>query len=236
MIPIDTVYQRVLAIANKEQRGYITPQEFNLIANQAQFDIFEQYFYEMNAQERAEEPMQHGSFGDMTNLLDDKIGVFKSMQLMTHQATVNDSGWGVPGGHYRYGQVFYQNKQPKVVDAQEIENIQRSRWHNDELGREPVMYKLSDRWMIFDENGEVTGGGVSVEAVTRPNIARWGYIVVNEQALYNANTSVNFELHEADETDLVIKILELAGMVINKPQLAAFAGQEEGGNAAEENK
>ena len=29
-VNIDTVYQRVLAIANKEQRGYITPQEFNL--------------------------------------------------------------------------------------------------------------------------------------------------------------------------------------------------------------
>ena len=27
-ISVDTVYQRVLALANKEQRGYITPQEF----------------------------------------------------------------------------------------------------------------------------------------------------------------------------------------------------------------
>ena len=43
-VNIDTVYQRVLAIANKEQRGYITPQEFNLLANQAQLVIFEQYF------------------------------------------------------------------------------------------------------------------------------------------------------------------------------------------------
>ena len=41
MVNIDTVYQRVLAIANKEQRGYITPQEFNLLANQAQMEIFE---------------------------------------------------------------------------------------------------------------------------------------------------------------------------------------------------
>ena len=46
MVNIDTVYQRVLALANKEQRGYITPQEFNLFANQAQMDIFEQYFYD----------------------------------------------------------------------------------------------------------------------------------------------------------------------------------------------
>ena len=35
-VNIDTVYQKVLAIANKEQRGYITPQEFNLYANLAQ--------------------------------------------------------------------------------------------------------------------------------------------------------------------------------------------------------
>ena len=48
MVNIDTVYQRVLAIANKEQRGYITPQEFNLFANQSQMDIFEQYFYDIN--------------------------------------------------------------------------------------------------------------------------------------------------------------------------------------------
>ena len=47
-ISIDTVYQRVLALANKEQRGYITPQEFNLLANQAQVEIFEQYFYDIN--------------------------------------------------------------------------------------------------------------------------------------------------------------------------------------------
>ena len=45
-ISVDTVYQRVLAIANKEQRGYITPQEFNLLANQAQIEIFESYFYD----------------------------------------------------------------------------------------------------------------------------------------------------------------------------------------------
>ena len=46
-VSVDTVYQKVLALANKEQRGYITPQEFNLLANQAQLLIFEQYFYDI---------------------------------------------------------------------------------------------------------------------------------------------------------------------------------------------
>ena len=53
-VSVDTVYQRVLALANKEQRGYITPQEFNLLANQAQMTIFESYFYHKNARETAD--------------------------------------------------------------------------------------------------------------------------------------------------------------------------------------
>ena len=43
MVSVDTVYQKVLAFANKEQRGYITPQEFNMFADHAQKEIFEQY-------------------------------------------------------------------------------------------------------------------------------------------------------------------------------------------------
>ena len=45
MIDVDTVYQKVLTIANKEQRGYITPQEFNLLADKAQKDIINNYFH-----------------------------------------------------------------------------------------------------------------------------------------------------------------------------------------------
>ena len=53
-ISVDTVYQTVLAIANKEQNGYITPQEFNLFADHAQMDIFEQYFYDLNQRQRTQ--------------------------------------------------------------------------------------------------------------------------------------------------------------------------------------
>ena len=71
MILVDTVYQRVLAFANKEQRGYITPQEFNLFANQAQMEIFEQYFYDLNQWSR-----QHGNdtiYADPITILEQKI-------------------------------------------------------------------------------------------------------------------------------------------------------------------
>ena len=80
-VSVDTVYQRVLAILNKEQRGYVTPQEFNLFANQAQSDIFEQYFYDINQFGR-----MHGNdteYSDMLNLLNEKINIFEKTGNMT---------------------------------------------------------------------------------------------------------------------------------------------------------
>ena len=81
MVSIDTVYQRVLAILNKEQRGYLPPLEFNLFANQAQMDLFEQYFYDINQFGRL-----HGNdteYSDMLNILNEKINIFEKDATMT---------------------------------------------------------------------------------------------------------------------------------------------------------
>ena len=75
-ISINTVYQRVLAILNKEQRGYVTAQEFNLFANQAQSDLFEQYFYDINQFSRI--PGNDTEYSDMLNILNEKISPFEN--------------------------------------------------------------------------------------------------------------------------------------------------------------
>ncbi len=43
-INVNTVYTTVLSILNKEQRGYLTPDEFNKTATQVQLEIFENLF------------------------------------------------------------------------------------------------------------------------------------------------------------------------------------------------
>ena len=41
MINVNTVYISVLSILNKEQRGFLTPDEFNKLAKQAQLNLLE---------------------------------------------------------------------------------------------------------------------------------------------------------------------------------------------------
>ena len=42
-INVNTVYKTVLLILNQQQRGYMTPDEFNKVATQVQLNIFEKY-------------------------------------------------------------------------------------------------------------------------------------------------------------------------------------------------
>ena len=116
-VNIDTVYQKVLAFANKEQRGYITPQEFNLFAGHAQLEILDQYFYDINQFGRL-----HGNdteYSDMLNLLDEKLAVNKSISSLTG----NNGIITIPGWVYKLGSVFvFKLKTKKYKQKQNLQN------------------------------------------------------------------------------------------------------------------
>jgi len=76
-INVDTVYKTVLLILNKEQRGYMTPDEFNKIATQVQLEIFENYFENLNQQLRV--PDNDSEYADRIKNLDEQIAVFKTI-------------------------------------------------------------------------------------------------------------------------------------------------------------
>ena len=74
-INVNTVYQTVLLILNKEQRGYMTPVEFNKIGTQVQLEIFERYFEDLNQQIRV--PQTDTDYADRVVNLDEKISLLK---------------------------------------------------------------------------------------------------------------------------------------------------------------
>ena len=73
-----------------------------------------------------------------------------------------------------------------------------------------------------------------INFIKKPADVYWGYIVINGEALYNPTTTTNFELHASEETELVLKILALAGVVIRDPQLYQIAVTEDAKNTQQE--
>ena len=83
-INVDKVYKTVLLIINKEQRGYLTPDEFNKIATQVQLEIFETYFETLNQQMRL--PQNESEYGDRYKTVQEKIDIFRVLGTGTYTA------------------------------------------------------------------------------------------------------------------------------------------------------
>ena len=231
-ISIDTVYQKVLAKLNKEQRGYVTAQEFNLFANQAQLDLFEQYFYDINQFGRL--PGNDTEYSDMLNILNEKISPFET--------TSNDLNYGsgkfeLPTDVYRLGTVIYSNTTTDGFGTSTTEQIEAERVAKNEIlyiNSSPLTKPKNTR-PIYTQNtsginvygdSELTSD-VKCNYIKKPTTPQWAYQIVFDEPLYDATNSVDFELNPSEETELVIKILEMAGLLIKDYNLYNAVNQEE---------
>jgi hypothetical protein len=234
MVNIDTVYQRVLTLANKEQRGYITPQEFNIFANQAQMDIFEQYFYDLNQFRRI--PGNDTQHADMVDILEEKIGVFEvtgNMPLVSNTGNLSTLSrfYRLSNVRDSKGSTFMEsvskkdfNLFPTIPLAAPTEN-------------RPIYMVDTVNNIIRVNNGSGTNPTmVLVDYIQSPRRANWTYVVIQGKALYNgtAADAQDFDLHPSEETELVLKILTLAGFTLKDPNLYQAAAAEDIKNIQQE--
>jgi len=234
MILIDTVYQKVLAIANKEQRGYITPQEFNLFANQAQMEIFEQYFYDINQFKRT--PGNSTEYSDIVGMLEEKISAFEKFKIAP--SSVSGSVLTLPSDLHRLGTVFStlatSNPVVEKIDKKNLQLILNSPLTAPTDSRPVFIHQAPtaagvSQIKIFPAASSYSTGNTSVNYIKKPTTVKWTYVVINDKAVHNSGATdlQNFELLESEESELVIKILQLAGISMKDYQLASAASNKE---------
>jgi len=208
-ISINTVYQKVLALANKEQRGYITPQEFNLFANQAQLEIVEQYFYDIAQFSRLHE--NDTDYSDMVHLIETKMNL-----LEAKSGTTIDSGTAMTNDVFRLGKVMSNGYECQRITHAELSLMDRSN----------LCYPSSVNPVYYQEGKKIYHSGGNeyhhYHYIKKPKIVSWGYVVINKSAMYDPGTTVDFEISPMEETELVYRILTLSGIAIKRTELAQF--------------
>tara|TARA_Y100001938_G_scaffold150184_1_gene239987 strand:+ start:1231 stop:1932 length:702 start_codon:yes stop_codon:yes gene_type:complete len=229
-VSVDTVYQTVLALANKEQRGYITPQEFNLHAEHAQMHIFEQYFYDLNQFKRTQG--NSSNYADMTDLIEDKIQIFKrGEEDITSGVNIIT---GLDSNLYRISGVTYDTDN----GVKTVERIKHEEYNV--INQSPLTKPTSNRPVYWLKNNIINFapdlGTFQIRYIVKPKAPKWTYTVVDEKPLYNPNIPdfQNFELHPSEQEPLVVKILQLSGVTMKDYNLAQVASQEETKNIQQE--
>ena len=217
-VSVDTVYKTVLLILNKEQRGYITPDEFNKTANQVQLEIYLKYFDDLNQFIRSVQVDL--DYASKVLLLDEKMAIFKSQTGLSFTS----SGFKLPVGLQELGTVVYNNI--------EIERVQRSSYYNilkSELTAPSTNYPiyLYEDGYIKVQPAEITTNVVA-NYLRIPLVVSWNYTVDPSRGnyIFNSGTSVNFELHSSEQTEIILRILEYSGVIIRDAQVVQAAASK----------
>jgi hypothetical protein len=241
-INVNTVYQTVLSILNKEQRGYMTPDEFNKVGTQVQLEIFEKYFEDLNQQARV--PQSDLNYADRLENIDEKVAIFKTFGNALYNNTsptptnyftlpTTDS-YGRTVNFYRLGEVTYNNE---VL----IQRLQRNDFYTSEKSKltkatETFPTYLYENNYLFIKPDSIQDN-VQVEFTKKPSNIIWGFDVSPTlgQYIYNPlpysatdqpSGSIDFEIHESEQTEVILRILQYAGIIIRDPQIVQAAAQQ----------
>jgi len=219
-ISVDTVYRTVLLIINKEQRGYITPDEFNKTATQVQLEIFNEYFDNLNQQIRI--PDNDTEYADRVKNLQEKIAIFQTEGACPPIA----GGFDIPTAtdFYKLGTVIYN-------DDKEVQYVQPNELL--ELNLSPIT-KPTKYWPVYTYKDFVIKvypttitTGITCTYIRKPANPVWNFTLgTNQQYIYDATSSVQFELHPIEQTNLITRILLYSGIVIKDPQIVQIAAQQ----------
>jgi hypothetical protein len=235
-VSVDKVYKTVLFILNKEQRGYVTPAEFNSVAEQVQFQIFESYFPDGNQQYRKDQTNSQNDteFFDMFKDISYKLHPFEEEVPFTYSAVTDGFSQTTPVVDvlYKIGEVISNytdvnpiiNSTTQLVSKAEFNKISRSKLTAPD-NKNPLFFTTNTTGNLLLKVTP-TPNTITVNALVTPTPPNWGFTIGGlGQYVYNANASTDFELDVSEQSLLILEILKYFGIVINDPTIIQAASQ-----------
>lgn len=222
---INDVRNTVLSIISKENRGYITPLEFNLFAKQAQLEIFGQYMFNYSNAINKQNARMHGEgYTDIPKNMAEVIDSFSTFNSLTYNVVTNK--FNLPTDYFFLDKVVYNNsKEVEKVSHRKILNLV-----NSNLTAPTAAYPV----YTIDENGILVyptsiTTNITSQYLRYPKDPQWTYTSPSGDPLFDPSSSTyqDFELPLDDFANLVIKILEYAGISIREADVVSAAKAEE---------
>jgi len=228
-------------LLNKDNRGYVSPSEFDYFAKQAQLEIFESYFNEYSKAVALQNTRKRAlNYGDTVQHIQNKIDKFYANATLTYNDQSSPSlgeeqdYFELPSDLYKLINVTYGGgfgTQTTMSGGRVVQPVATHKFDmivNSNLTQPTVTYPIYVR-----SANNIYVRPLSIQSAVQANYIRkpvdphWGYTTINSDPVYNSDSSTNFEISEEDETELVIKICKYAGLNIREAEVVQLTAQQE---------
>jgi len=237
-VNINTVYTTVLYILNKEQRGYVTPTEFNSLAVQVQQEMFQSYFPDGNQVNRFNQNSQQNDteFFNMFKDISYKLYPFEKEADFTFDNTSQGFYYNGTGVINKLGEIISTytgnptyNSITQLTSKSDFTTITKSK-----------LTSPTSQYPICHTTNATIGGtnqlivkisplpnSLKINCLFNPTDPEWNFTTGNlGQYIYSSVSSVDFELDVSEQTNIITNILKYCGIIINDPTIIQTASAE----------
>ena len=194
--------------------------------------IFEQYFHEID------QLKSYGGnetyYADPLTMVEEKLQLFgrvdgipATSNYFLAYPNASPTNIALPPYIDRIDYVIVNGREAERLNTKDYKRTFRSPLTR--ANKKRPIYHVRDHILRADNGVSVdpTKQDLAIWYYKKPKDVVWGYVITLGEPMYNASISDDFELHNSEEELLVVKILEMAGITINKPGLVQVAAQEE---------
>lgn len=234
MISTNEVRNTVMFFINKNNKGYITPDEYNMFSLMAQMDIFNSMFTDLNdGLVKKDKRLTNSEYADLPKALEqaiDTFGVYTTPLNFVYDAIAGV--WNYTGSDLLLDMhLSLVNAQGKKVYIELVNKSELNYLMNSNMTAPTTIYpiyaKVGDSYKI----APTVPAGYTAELffVRKPKNPKWTYISDNGSPLYNASAPdlQDFELDYTYMPALVVKILMYCGLSIREEMVVQSASAEE---------
>lgn len=224
---IDLVYKTLQTIINKENNGYVSPTEFNILANNVQSEIFRGYFEDQNRDKNKENRgLTNKGYANLAfnerqriNQFSDSILISKSVDrfnLPPDLYFIEDDGV-LKDGSSNAGVIL-----GNVVEEVEKNNIG---YLNRSIAQPTETYPIYESYGSYIQVYPDTITRVRIRYLRKPKPPKWTYTVVMNKELFDPSKSdyQDFELHESEFSNIVLRMLSFFSINIRENEVVQIA-------------
>ena len=236
---INSVRNTVLSVLNKNNYGYISPSDFNLFAQQAQMEIYEEYYSSYNKTINAENARVSGTeYADIENPIAEVLEGFLRNDTLSQVAPATNQYY-VPSlittgyNFYMISRLTCFNGTTRLGDAEKVANARLYMLLDSMLTAPTTKYPsyIIEEDIITVYPDTINGvSSLKCSYFRLPLDPKWTYInLPNGEPAFDQSQPdyQDFELPFEDEYKLVMKILQYCGMSIREIQVAQYGIQQE---------
>jgi len=213
---IDELYKFVQFEANKEQRGFIKPSEFNLLAERAQLDVIRDRYGKIGISGTPSTPMTHSVMDDLAPVI--------TKQTITYDSSGDNDAFAYPATYLYFIRMTLAGKNVEIINHDQLGMRLKSviTTPNSEY---PIAVMIDEGFEIYSSTSEDTSGTVVITFIKKPTAPFWAYVISNGTYIHSAtsNDTVELTLPEQTHNEIAQRMLSYIGISLRDQEPLSYA-------------